>query len=130
GGAARATSSTSATKDHDHHDHHQRQERSTKRQAIIAADFVRVVRALLWLSPPPRQAASAASETAAELTGTVRIAEVDAIATAAVVAATAQQNEEGGLTEDLGDRNQAKRWEPRTALDFSGHSFGKDIQVR
>lgn len=133
GGAGRATSGASATEDHDQQQH-RRQEKTTKRHVVTAADFVRVIRTLLWLSPTPTHATSAASETAWDMTGTttttrVRVSEADETDTPEAVAATAQQADEGDPSQILGGRDQAKRWEPRTSLDLSGHSFGKVLQV-
>ncbi|CAM9957555.1 unnamed protein product [Scytosiphon promiscuus] len=132
GGAARATSSTSATQDDDHRQRQQQErlhEGAMRRHAVTAADFVGVMRALLWMSPPSRHVASAApSEAAAGMTETVRIAEVDATETPQVVAA-AKQARDSDSSQVLGARNQERRWEPRTSLDLSGHAFGEVLQA-
>lgn len=134
GGAAKATtSSASATEDHDQQQQKQdRRERTTKRHGVTTADFARVIRALLWLSPPSHRAADpTASEAAAEVTGTavtISATAVDATTTPTVTAATAtQQAQEGDSSQVSGDRE--KGYEPRTSLDLSGHSFGKVLQV-
>lgn len=100
-------------------DHHRRSTAvATEKNAAVTgrvaaaapgAKFVRVVRALLhWL--PPHHAV-AATVTATEPLGGQAVEEEDPVIKV-----------EGGQPRE-------REWAPRTALDFSGHSFAKSLQV-
>lgn len=81
-----------------------------KSQAAAApgAKFLRVVRALLLGLPPHHVTA--------------------AMATATTPSATQATVGEGPIKVE-GGQTREREWAPRTALDFSGHSFAKSLQV-
>lgn len=77
------------------------------------ASFVRAMRTLLW--HPPRQAATEVGFLVEE------VEEAPAVASDA--------NEEVVVAPDE-KLPVGREWRPRTALDFSGHCFAKNVQVK
>lgn len=129
GGASRATSTTS-TANNNNGTHQQ----DTAPKRSTTTEFIGVIRALLWLSPSPHHAApapaAAAAPVAAMAAPMAAAAAPRAAATTAGMAAIAQANEVKMAEIDADEPRKRQQWRPRTALDVSGHSFAKPVQVK